>query len=679
MRSLRRAIGLGSIVALMAMLVALAPLTQALEEDIGLIWLFRMRGPRAVPANVAVVAIDRAAARALGQPSQLSEWPRALHARLIDLLSSAGARVVIFDLSFATPARNPDDDRALAAAMARAKNVVLLDFLERAAPGGVEWVIERLLPPHPLLADAAVAHGPFPLPKDGRVHAYWLFKPEAGGAATLPILALRVYDGGALESAGQRRLDVGNGVRFLDFYGPPRTLPTIDLHEVLMAGERGAEGAAWLRGTFKDYAVFVGFSAAEPSEQDRIRDDYPTVFTRADGLNLGGVEIAATAFANLLEDRAPHPLPLSSHLALLLGWGFLLGLVCATLRGGYAVMATLAACAVYMALAHIRFLAAAQWLPIVVPLLLQAPLALLAGLLTHSIGERRERQRLGSLVEDLLPRAVVDRLLIRTRAVAPAEKQIFGVFIMTDIEGFTSIAETMPPVEATRMLNDYFAMIFPAVENNGGSISEIAGDGMLAFWLDAGSESDARRAACNAALEIAELTSREGALPGWPPLPTRIGVHGGFVTLARVGASGHHEYRVVGDAANTASRLEALSKHLGTKLLASEDVLAGLDDLLTRPTGTFLLAGKSAPIRVRELLGLASTASLRQRQLCVAFAESLDAYGLRKWDEAAARWSAILQAYPDDGPSRFYLRLAKSQALEPPPHDWDGVVRMASK
>jgi adenylate cyclase len=349
------------------------------------------------------------------------------------------------------------------------------------------------------------------------------------------------------------------------------------------------------------------------------------------------------------------------------------------LRGGYAALGVALASAGYLAIAHFRFAAAAQWLPLVGPLLVQAPMALIGGVLWHYIDAQRERRRLGALLHDLLPPAVVDNLVDRLRSNAPADGELFGVFVYTDVEGFTLISEGMAPTEATRMLNDYFALIFPPVEQRGGSVSDIVGDGMLAFWVAAGPGAESRHDACLAALEIATLTSRRDMLPGWPQLPTRIGVHGGPLMLSRVGASQHHEYRLVGDAVNTASRIEALSKHLGTKLLISDDVLANFDDLLARPVGAFLLAGKSTPVNISELFARTGDASADQRWLCIAFAEALAAYRARQWDEAAARWAAILQKIPDDGPSSFYLQRARRHAVDPPPADWDAVERMTSK
>ncbi|NML18046.1 CHASE2 domain-containing protein [Azohydromonas caseinilytica] len=677
---LRRALGLGMLVALAGILAAMSPWAPGLEENAGLSTLFHLRGPRLPPADVVVVAIDQPSAQALGQPLRPAEWPRSLHARLVEVLAQAGTRVVAFDLLFATRARNPDDDVRFAAAMAHAGNVVLLDFLEQQGTGGGPLNVEQRLKPLPWLADAAAAHGPFPLPKAERVHGYWLYRPGADGAATLPVLALQVHAAGnPLQQVVQRGQAGGAEARYLDFYGPPRTVRTVSYHEVLAAAEQGATGAAWLRDTFRNRAVFVGVSAAHPSEQDRIRDDYQTVFSRADGLSLSGVEIAATAFANLLEDRAPRPLTLASQSVLLLAWGGLLGLLCTAPRARHALALMALASAGYLALAQHRFSATAQWLPLVAPLLVQAPLALFGGVLWQGLTERRERQRLGAVVQDLLPQAVVDKLLHRIRRVAPVEQEIFGAFVMTDIQGFTTITEQLTPTDATRMLNDYFALVFPPIEKHGGSVGEIVGDAVLAFWLAPSCDAGACRAACLAAWEIASLTRDPAMLPGWPPLPTRIGVHGGPLTLARVGASRHHEYQVVGDAANTASRIEALSKHLGTKLLVSEALVSGLDGLLVRPVGSFVLAGKATPLRLWELLGPEHEASPARRRLCTAFAAGLAAYEARRWDEAVARWSTLLEEFPDDGPSRFYLARAQRLAAEPPPADWDAVVRMSTK
>jgi class 3 adenylate cyclase len=652
---------------LVSVLLAITPLAASLEEQLGLAFLFRTRGVREPPSDVVVVAIDRAASRALGQSERIAEWPRSLHAQLVDALIVGNASVIAFDISFATPARNLADDHALALALARAGNVVLLDLIEydEPSPG---LLLERRHPPLRYFIDVAAAHGPFPLPKESAVRAFWTARQ--GGEATLPILAWRVHRQSEATSTE------GNA-RYLDFYGPPRTLRTIGFHEVLAAAATGDVGRRWLRDVFHGRAVFVGFSAADPKEQDRTRDDYRTVFSRADGLNLSGVEIAATAVANLLEDRAPSPLPTPAVLALLLASAGVLIAISATLTGIPAIASVLGAVALYMSLAYALFAATAQWLPLVLPVLVQAPLALVSGASMRYARARAEKQHLVRVLSDLLPATVVERLVNRVQSIVPESQAGYGVFLLTDVEGFTSIAERLSPTAASRVLNDYFALIFPAVERNSGTVLQINGDSILAFWVEAGDAGGARRAACRAACEIANVSGHSSASPAPGALPTRIGVHGGPFSLARLGAASHHEFRVVGDAANTTSRLEALAKQLGVSALVSRDVVAGLDELLTRDVGTFVLVGKSQAVRVHQIMGWAAAATSDEQRLCTSFEAALNAYRREQWTEARESWLRILQTWPADGPTHFYLE--RMGAATGSARDEGGVVRMAVK
>lgn len=658
---------------LAAAMLAAMPFWPALEERTGLDLLFALRGTREPPPSVAVVSIDAAAAEALGQPLRPAEWSRSLHARLIDRLATAGASVIAFDLSFARSGVNPEGDAALADALERAGNVVLLDVLEPLGAAGdpAQTVLERLVPPAPVFSAAAAAHGPFPLPKHDAVRGWWLQKPM--GSPTMPVLAARLFT-----TPVAAALDPAEEARYFDFYGPPGTIPTLGFQDVLSVGNGDEAGMAKLRRQVWGRVVFVGYAAATSEGQDHIRDSYDTIFTRSDGVALSGVEIAATAFANLLEDRWPRQFPLLAQAGVWIVWAALLGQLCVLLPTAKAVPAVLVAVLAYVGLLHQRFAADAQWLPVMAPLLVQVPVALLGGALWHWTVERRVRHRYGTLIDDLLPRQIAEAAMARLPGSTSAEQNVYGVFVMTDVAGFTTMAEWLDPVAVTQRLNAYFGLIFPAVERHGGSVSEINGDAMLAFWLASGHDEQAvRLAACAAALEIAALT-----VTGHSPaaLPTRIGVHAGPIALARLGASRHHEYRAVGDAANTASRLESLSKHLGTCLLASEHVVSGLhDELLTRPLGEYVLVGKSAAVSVHEIVAVSAASTDGQRERCASFATGLAAYRARRWDEAAACWETLIARWPDDGPSRYFLAQTRHNAKEEPPADWDGAIRLSTK
>lgn len=120
--------------------VYLSPQGTAIEEQFGLYWLFHLRGERTAPADVVVIAVDQASATHLELPLKPSLWSRALHARLIDRLVEAGARVVVFDLVFDRPGSDARHDKQFAAALKHAGNVVLVERLDFEEPGSREWL-----------------------------------------------------------------------------------------------------------------------------------------------------------------------------------------------------------------------------------------------------------------------------------------------------------------------------------------------------------------------------------------------------------------------------------------------------------------------------------------------------------------------------------------------------------
>jgi adenylate cyclase len=149
--------------------------------------------------------------------------------------------------------------------------------------------------------------------------------------------------------------------------------------------------------------------------------------------------------------------------------------------------------------------------------------------------------------------------------------------------------------------------------------------------------------------------------------------------IGSVGGAHHYEYRAVGDIVNTASRIQGLNKALGTRVLASEATVEGLDRFTTRPLGSFLLAGKSNAVSLVELIGAQQDVTAGRTILCQAFAAALGAYRAGLWREAEDRFSGILRSFPEDGPSRFYRERCQHLLLNPPVDAWGPTVRIDAK
>lgn len=730
-RSLRHAVALGAVLALLGIAIASSPLGAYLEEQWGLRALYAARGERPAPPAVAIVGIDRAAARALGLPNKPERWPRSLHAQMVTKLQDAGAEVVAFDLLFKEPG-DAAADRAFAHALRGYDRAVLLEMLE----GGGErqgaltlWTEERILP-HALFAEAGRTTAPFPLPKTPvLLHQYWTFKSSAGDLPTLPVAALAVaaapaYDrvrtlmpqpsslppslnlrGGellealrslhfALMERPQAAIELSRAAarmnlsapdratlealllactdgpsRHLYLYGPPRTLTTLRYDRVLAMST--AELAPLVRGR----AVFVGYSETVLQEQ---RDSYYTVYSQEDGSDIAGVEIAATAYANLIEARPLRPLSAPAHVLLLAGFAFALAFALMPWPALVGAALALTVAGAYAAAAAHAFTAHAAWWPLAVPLGVELPLAAGLALAWRYRESARARRRLKEAVSFYLPGHVVETLGNDSAKIAAGGDIMHGVCLATDAAQYTTLAESVSADALSRLMNAYYEVLFAPVRRHGGIISDVVGDSMLALWAQREENAALRTQACLAAVEIDRDVRRFNSDAAHPALPTRVGLHHGELVLGNVGALDHYEYRAVGDMVNTASRIQGLNKYLGTRVLASAQVLAGVEAVCARPIGQFLLSGKTLPLDICEILGLRDEMDAARRARLERFAEALASYTSGAWRQAEYAFASLLDEDPRDGVAAFYLDLCR-RAHEAPPREWTGVVNIAEK
>ena len=466
----------------------------------------------------------------------------------------------------------------------------------------------------------------------------------------------------------------GGGIRkFLNFYGPTRTIPTIPYHRVLRDG-KGAQGPAMPELAGK--AVFVGSSESRQLAQ---KDGFYTVYTKENGVDLSGVEIQATSFANLLEDLPVRPIPLVHQVSGLLLWGLVVGILSLAFRPAISIPAVAALSLLYLGAAVHRFATAAEWYPVVIPLMFQGP-AVLAGSLTWNyVSLYRERRNFRRAFSYYLPEGVVDELARNIEGLQIRDRLVNGICLATDAEHYTALAESMEPKELAQFMNRYYEAVFDPVRRHGGMVSNVVGDSMLALWVATPENPAPLREACLAAIEIAgAMREFRRSLDGIR-LPTRIGIHAGEILLGNLGAAPHFEYRPVGDIVNTATRIEGLNKFLGTRILVSEDVLSVADLFLARDLGRFLLTGKSRPVHVYELVSLRTQASARQTEYCATFAEGMERFRRQEWDGATAKFHETLGIRENDGPSLFFWHLCARYAQDPPGENWDGIVRTEKK
>jgi adenylate cyclase len=297
-------------------------------------------------------------------------------------------------------------------------------------------------------------------------------------------------------------------------------------------------------------------------------------------------------------------------------------------------------------------------LPVASPILFQIPVGVLTATWCLRAEERRQRRRMAGAARQYLPEQVVRSLAsgpLRGSSNLAGEVR-YSVCLASDIEGFTTLSERLLPQAVQSLLNQYFQNMFEVMQRHGGTISDIAGDGVMCIWTAPAVAVSARTSAVSAAVDLLDAVEQFNLVHPNDMLPTRIGIHAGSALLGIVGGAGRYASTVVGDVANTASRIEGLNKQLGTRLLASEEALNQVTGFVLRPLGEFLLAGKSEPIRVSEVLG--GVGNPCTAALASAFAEAFEAFQTRAWDDCVKMLEAILRSCPDDGPSRYFLSRA---------------------
>ena len=604
-----------------------------------------------------------------------------------------------------------------------------------------EHRLVKNIKPIAALSEAAVATAPFVLPRlPVRVNHYWTFQPDAGDAPTVPVVAFHIYASNAftefrslLEKVGpdhapklpskvapleqngvvtfikavrqvfetepriyQRMLTElenrvvrepdakkhdlvrslvelygGNSKRYLNYYGPPRTIATIPLHRALRLGEDppGAEDL-----DFKGKVVFVGLSETLISERE---DSFYTVFSQANGVFLSGVEIGATAFSNLLNNDYIKPAAARDDLLTILVWGILVGVVCRLTSTLVAALCVLVASVLMLIAAEYQFASNSDWYPIIVPLFLQTPVAFFGAVLWNLVETKRERRNIRKAFGFYVPTEMVDLIAKNRVDLRRGGQTVYGVCLFTDIAGYSSVSENLSPQELSELMHQYFEAVFEPIKKNGGLITDLKGDSILAIWKATRPEPALCKQACTAALGIAGAVNAFNQSFG-SRLPTRIGIHAGQIFLGNIGAGDHYEYGPTGDTVNAASRLDNLNKMLGTQTLVSEDVINGLDGFVTRKAGCFRLRGKAQPLTVYELLGRVGEAGEEKEKACKLFLEALQAFDRQCWIDAEEKFCRCGEMQPEDRLPQFYIKLCKHYR-KTPPEIWNGVISLEEK
>ena len=580
---------------------------QRFEHDL----LASLTAPPRPDAGVVVVGIDEPSLATLELSPPL---PRRLHAQLIDALSQAGAAALGVDLLFSA-AQSPQDDAALARALQGPLTVVLASAEVEVRSPQVAHYRQRVMS-----VFSGARHGSVvvPLDDDGVARAappqddaLWRVLAQAAGRPVTP------PPPGAL----------------LRHYAPEVALPYVHYTQALDAARSLPDGA--LRGRL----VLLGQNTPVDGV-DRFRTPLHVL---GEG-SQAGVLLHATALINGLTNDWVVPAPaFAPPLQAVLVVG-LAALATRRWRGAHALGWSALLAAVAVLASTWAYVAGVWW----------SALPTLAGLGLHfnvaAAGsywrERQRRERLRQEFAQYVPEGVVNELANADMAsVVRGERRVLTL-LFSDLAGFTAASEHLSPEAVAQALNAYFTRMTACVHTHGGTLDKFIGDAVMAFWNAPLPEpAHARRAlACAQDMQMAmEALRNDWQGTPFAAVQLRIGVHTGEAAVGHLGSQARFTYTAVGDAVNTAARLEGANKALHTHILLSGATRDAMVQAGQAPAllwlDCVLLAGRSNGIDVYTPCTDAVLAdisqALRGHARLGEWAEALACCGT--WCERAAR------------------------------------------
>ncbi|WP_343221537.1 adenylate/guanylate cyclase domain-containing protein [Oceaniferula flava] len=619
----------------------------------------------------------------LEKMSKRYPWDRRVYAEAIDRLANAGAKLIIIDLVFPQGA-TAEEDEALAAAIARHRNKVVLAsaFMAQAA-GDQQTVTQMVEPIEPFLGplDSETPSGYvnfWPHYKDRLVREVQLSKTlrevnnqprRSDEPVFVPLSVAAARQLGKEPTAPSQiarfRMARVQGRNVDEVYEPQ------SLYRIFVPSDwQQYREAAF----FQDKVVIIG--PAAPTFQDAHDTPAGKVY---------GAQLHLHALGAILEDAWYREGLLGD--GLLLRWilcGVALMVSCAVAfawsRVGRLLLALSVAFVLWLGTAYFT----CYFTGVViggVPWMATTSSGIFGAMIWQAITERARRQQLHRHLQRSMSPDVADAIVKAPSgyyaAASGNRKEVTVLF--ADVRDFTTRSEQQDAVQLVSQLNEYLEKMVEVIFAHGGTVDKFIGDAIMATWggLDRDDSQAQAEASVQAAKgmlhELAKLNAK-WASEGLEPFHIGIGIHHGEAVVGEVGSDQRTDFTVIGDAVNLASRTEGLTKKLAVELLISSAVYAHL----TEPQGWVEVL--SVRVKGRDAAVSLYTPFPHDDQQRLVLEAGVAAFRSGDLSKATAHFAELEAAPTFAGVARFYQQeLMKLSAGTKTPPGWDGVIRMDSK
>ncbi|WP_425404184.1 adenylate/guanylate cyclase domain-containing protein [Hwanghaeella sp.] len=258
--------------------------------------------------------------------------------------------------------------------------------------------------------------------------------------------------------------------------------------------------------------------------------------------------------------------------------------------------------------------------------------------------------------------------------------------LFSDIAGFSSFSENLPPEDLISFLNEYFNIFDEELRAHNGILDKYIGDAVMAIFGAPKDDPNHARNAVACCLSIQKrLAENQDVfkkflvnLPDGTEVVTRLGVNSGDMTVGNVGGAQRANYTVFGDNVNLAARLESVNKQFGTTLLVGDVTWEQCkDDFEWRVIDRVRVVGRDTPVTLREPLGEKGSVSQEVLVQRDQFEAGLELRWSRKFDDAIGVFDAL--AGKGDKAAAYAGSRTREMLASPPPESWDGVLDLDKK
>jgi adenylate cyclase len=636
---------LGSAVFALILIVYLGGLFFGLEKKTQ-DFRFRLfaQGDTADP-DIVIITIDEESLRFYREDLGTWPWPREVFGALIDYLADGGAAAIVFDMVFAEPdLEDRDSDSSLTDAAKRA-GVVTLSAVFRPSPDltgsdDYETLVQALylkehfsanvknesdihffdyssvtLPYLRLLSNVSLIGSiNFVADPDGPSRSIYPVVVHRGNYyPSLPLAAAltasRMDISGATGTIDTDRiLRMGafeipltkDGRMPINWHGPYGTYRYYRIGDIIesMRALRNGESPPVPPGTFSGKIVLVGATAI--SLFDLRATPFSPVYP--------GVELNATAIDNIINrDHLRHA---GGLVTLLFCFAFSVCFSPLSVRFEkplFGILFFLFLLCVFSVLSAFLFVYKRIMIEYLAPIATLS-LSFVSAVVFNYITEGRAKRKFRAAFAKYLSPDIVDEIsknLDDLKVDVGERKEVTILF--SDIRGFTTMSEKLPPEEVVRLLNRYLDAMVKVIFNNGGTLDKYVGDAIMAFFGAPKEDPHHALTACRAALSMQDELARlneELEKEGGPALSIGMGINTGEVVVGNIGSERRMDYTVIGDHVNLASRLEGLNKEFGTGIIISEFTRKKAGGIRTKSLGMVAIRGKEKKVRIFELIGI---------------------------------------------------------------------------